>query len=524
MDKRSIPFAALMGLVLLATGCATGRSGASSTPAAPESQKPSEPAIAPIVPASVFTDNMVLQRDKEVPVWGTGQPGRTVRVSFAGRQAEAVADGDGRWRVVFDPLQTSTEPRVMTIEYVPAPAEHPALSLGNVLVGEVWFCSGQSNMELGLIGAAGGKEETQQPEDPNIRLFLINKRSSPFPLARWGGPWRRCDAQGRRRGSWNGFSAVAYYFAKKLNRDLNVPVGVIQSAFGGAAIEPFIPFEELKTKPSLERFYNEVTKADAEYREALKTDPKARHPFAKMVEYNHLKAATLYNAMVHPVAPMALRGFLWYQGESNMGQRDYAEKQTALIAGWRRVFGQPDLSFYAVQIAPWGGYGGDSLPRFWEQQVEATSAPVTGLALTIDLGDVQDIHPVHKKEVGERLALLALAKTYQQQNIVYSGPVYKTMQVVKHQAVITFDFAAGGLSVPKGQELAWFTVAGADGTFYPAQAVIRGTAVIVTSDQVAKPVAVRYAWNGRAAAGGDMPAPNLYNKQGLPARPFRTDE
>ncbi|MBN2353842.1 MAG: sialate O-acetylesterase [Spirochaetales bacterium] len=479
---------------------------------------------AAIAPAGIFTDNMVLQREKKVPVWGTAQADRIVTVTFAGRTKRAKVDTEGNWKVVLDPLKASAEPHALVIDYVPSDHDSAKVTISNVLIGEVWLCSGQSNMALSVKNSLGGQGELNLPENPLIRLFLVNEKTSPFRHNKTpGGPWRLCNEEGLTTGGWSGFSAVGYYFAKKLSHDLNVPVGVIQAAYGGAGIEPFIPLEGLKENIALNFYYQRVIKANARYAEALQTDPEARHPLQGVGSANHLDVTTAYNAMIYPLAPFAVRGFLWYQGESNMGQTDYAKKQKALISSWRRAFGQNDLAFYYVQIPPYG-YGGDTtLPRFWEQQYSCLDVPGTGLAVTADLGDLKDIHPKRKREVGERLELIALAKTYKKR-VAYSGPVYKSLKVAKNEAILSFDFAAKGLTVPDGQELSWFTIAGEDREFHPAKAVIRGATVVVTSDDVEKPAAVRYAWTTKAAAADDTPAPNLYNEEGLPARPFRTDK
>jgi sialate O-acetylesterase len=300
-----------------------------------------------------------------------------------------------------------------------------------------------------------------------------------------------------------------------------VPIGIIQSAFGGSNIHPWIPAEELRSTPILKRYYDEWEKANKTYEEAFKSDKNATHPFDGILEYNRLKPVTLYNAMVAPVVPYALAGILWYQGESDIGQgMMYADKMKALIAGWRRVFNQPGLPFYYVELPPWN-YGNEKmLPAMWEAQESCLSIPNTGMAVAVDVGDAKDIHPTRKKEVGERLALMALANIYGKTEIESSGPVFKDMKIDKDKAVVSFDHANKGLMTKDGKPLEWFTIAGADGVFVAADAKIAGNTVVVSSGKVKEPVAVRYAWSGMAT----NPDPNLYNKEGLPARPFRTDK
>ncbi len=312
--------------------------------------------IAEIKPAPLFTNNMVLQQEKKAPVWGKGEPGLTVEVSFAGQKKEAAVGPDGSWRLILDPMEASAEGRDMVIRYDADPGS--AITLENVLVGEVWLCSGQSNMEMGMSAIADRGRELRDTRYPEIRLFLISKNASPFPAEELPSIWLESTRENLVSGGWMGFSAVAFTFGRKLYTELKVSIGLIQSAYGGSAAYPWVPPEELESTP------------------VLAANARA------------LKAATLYNAMVYPLVPFAMRGVLWYQGEADVDNpAAYPETMKALISGWRRVFEQQDLPFYSVELAHWN-YGSEgSLPRMWEAQEECLSIENTGMITTVDVGD-----------------------------------------------------------------------------------------------------------------------------------------
>ncbi|MBN2532777.1 MAG: sialate O-acetylesterase [Spirochaetales bacterium] len=473
--------------------------------------------------ASVFTTNMVIQREKQVPVWGNAQPGKTIKVTFAGQEKTAPADKNGSWMVYLDPMEASFDSREMTMDYLLTgkdeiqAGEDFSITLRNILVGEIWFCSGQSNMEMGMSAIYDRKNELKDVTYPEIRLSLIAKDAKPFPAEKISFYWEESSREAMTTGGWYGFSAVAFTFGRKLFHELKVPVGLIQSAYGGSPVHPWVPPEELKSFPVFTRQYAMLEKANRTYAEEKKKNKEAKHPFEGMYDYSQLKPATLYNAMVFPVVPFAIRGVLWYQGESNIGDGTlYTEKMNALITGWRRIFAQGDFPFYFVQLPPYN-YGNDALlPKMWEAQEACLSIPQTGMVTGIDTGDLIDIHPKQKRTIGERLALLAMVKTYGRNDIVYSGPVYKEMHIDGSTAVISFTHAGSGLVSGDGKPLAEFTIAGADMKFVPASASISGNTVLVKSEDIPAPVAVRFAWRGSAK-------PNLFNKEGFPAWPFRTD-
>jgi sialate O-acetylesterase len=450
---------------------------------------------AEVVLPRVIGSDMVLQRGKPLPIWGTAAAGEQVSVRFGKQNKTTTTDASGNWKVMLDPLVASDKPEVMLIQGT------NSILLKNILVGEVWLCSGQSNMAYEMrknskvrkpdsLDKNSPVDELDRPANPNIRIFWAdhkNLKTTGNYLARWNMA---------QDSALRSFSAAAYFFAKKLNEELHVPVGVICSAKSGSAIEPWTP-EDAYTSVSYFK------------REGI--SPK--------------KDGKFYHTMIEPLAPFAISGFLWYQGEANMQEGiAYTYKMEAMINGWRSLWGDPKLPFYYVQIVPFTystldpktKIPTDKLPEFWEAQTLALNIPNTGMIETTDLNDnVKNLHPSFKWEIGKRLANLALAKTYGKK-IVYSGPMYKQMKVSGNKIVLEFTETGSGLVNKDGKPLNWFSIAGADGKFVTADAVIAGNKVIVSSPQVNAPTAVRFAWDETAQ-------PNLFNKEGLPAAPFRTD-
>jgi sialate O-acetylesterase len=448
--------------------------------------------------------NMVLQRGVPVPIWGRAAPGETVTVRFAGQDKRIEADAGGHWQVTLDALPASADPREMTV------AGANVIRLANILVGEVWLCSGQSNMEY-ATGAAKPwappatasdpqlAEELKTQVFPTLRLFLVEKQREPPDVVTTG--WHEAAGDARAQ-----FSAVGYCFARRLQQELNVPVGMIESAWGGSRIEEWTPagaYAGLKT----------VFAGGGEA--SFETE-------AVWIGRN-------YEPMVQPLAPFALRGVLWYQGESNLiayndGLR-YADKMRVLVDAWRAAWHQPDLPFYCVQIAPFLysqrqdrlAHAPDELPKLWEAQAAALRIPHTGMVATTDLvDDVSNIHPGRKRIVAARLAALALSTTYGRKGLAWQGPSLARLEIRDAEAIVHFANADGGLASRDGSPLTDFEIAGADGRFVPAAAVIRGDTVVVSSPPVPAPVAVRFGWREDAR-------PNLMNHAGLPAYPFRTD-
>lgn len=456
--------------------------------------------------ASIFGDSMVLQRDLPVPVWGTAAAGEKVTVTF-GDQSKSVEAGDsGRWQVKLDALKASAEGRTLSVK------GSNAVELKDVLVGEVWICSGQSNMEWTVTNSLNPKEEVAAADHPLIRLFNVpGHLTSPVALDTCPGNWQICQP-----GTVGGFSAVGYFFGRRLQNELKVPVGLVGSNWGGTRIEPWTTPAGFRSVPELKAIADQVDAYAADTK-VVNTSPSA-----------------IYNAMVHPLAPFAMRGAIWYQGESNGGEGEsYYHKTQALVNGWRELF-NPDLAFYWVQLADFqksteDPAGGDGWAKLREAQRKSLTIKHTGMAVIIDVGQANDIHPRNKQDVGSRLAQWALHQTYGKKDLVPCGPLFKSHKVEGSAIRLSFDHVGSGLMVGKkvGLEptaaapdgkLARFAIAGEDKKWHWADATIDGETVVVKSSEVANPVAVRYAFSMNPAGA------NLYNKESIPASPFRTDD
>ncbi len=476
----------------------------------------------------VISSNMVLQRGVEIPVWGWADADEPITVELAGKSVQITADKSGKWLVKL-PAMDAGGPHAMTV------TGKNKLTIENILVGEVWVCSGQSNMEWPVQRANNAQEEIAAAQYPNIRLFHVPKVPLGVSQDDVESAWNACTPQ-----SIINFSAVAYFFGRDLHKDLIVPVGLIETAWGGTRIEPWTPPEGFRavSVPAVSSIATDVESSQSTYnkaaaavvelyakwlplaQQAAAANQRVPAPPAWPVDplANPGAPTSLYNGMVHGLVPFAIRGAIWYQGESNNGEGNlYHHKMNALIAGWRSKWGQGDFPFLYVQLAPFR-YGDNPtfLPEIWEAQADTLKLPNTGMAFITDIGNATDIHPTNKQDVGKRLALWALAKTYGKNDLVYSGPLYKSMAVEGAKIRITFDHTGSGLASRDGKPLSWFTIAGEDGQFVEAQAEIDGATVVVSSEKVAAPKAVRFGWNQEAE-------PNLMNKEGLPASPFRTD-
>lgn len=483
----------------------------------------------------VFSSHMVLQRDMPLPIWGWAAPGEEVTVRLASSSVRATADAHGEWKATLPPMKAGGP-------YALTATGRSTVTLDDVLVGEVWLCSGQSNMEMGIRNCLDADQEIAAADFPRIRLLMVPNRWTPLPMDDMEATWKVCTPTTVAEGGWGGFSGAAYYFGRELHRRLGVPVGLVDATWGGTVIQTWTPPEGFASVPALSADYQRVLLADprapihrrqvektlaatekwvADARKALAAGVPSPEmptfPADLLAPHDVQNATALYNGMIRPLCPFAIRGAIWYQGESNLGEgRTYTERMKALVGGWRKVWDQGDFPFYYVQIAPFN-YGGNPQvePEFWEAQSAAQAIPGTGMAVINDVGDLADIHPRDKQTVGRRLALLALDKTYHVPGVVSSGPTPRAARPEGDRLRIEFDNAAGGLASRDGKPLTWFEIIDAEkGGFVKADARIDGDAVVLSAPGVERPVAVRYAWSMLAE-------PNLANGAGLPASAFR---
>jgi len=484
---------------------------------------------------TLFSDHMVLQRNQPVPVWGWAEPGAEVEVGFKGRNYAARADAEGRWEVRMGPFEADSTPQVLVVRLRDGSAAH---SISNVLVGEVWLCSGQSNMAWPLRGTDNGRAVSALADHPEIRLFEVAFRSSPVPDEDVPGQWTPCTPESAAT-----FPATAFYFARQLREQLGVPIGLLGSYKGGSPAMPWAPLETLRGHPEFERPVRRVESTTVEELEAAYTAAHARWaqrreeqpdedpPLREPVHWsrNDRFPTGLYNAMIAPLVPYAIAGVIWYQGETdtNHGSDVYRTLFDALIRGWRKAWGREDLPFLYVQLANYRKRSAEPEFTTWdilrEAQRNTLELPHTAMAVAIDIGS-EGIHPGNKKDVGERLALAARHVVYGH-DIVHSGPQFREMKVERNRVYLDFDHVGSGLvlmpppterdgSTP--ERALGFAVAGDDQVFHWAEAMVEQDRVAVWSDAVKRPIAVRYGW-------GINPAVNLYNREGLPAIPFRTD-
>ena len=490
----------------------------------------------------IFSDRMVLQRDQKVPVWGWADEGEKVTVEFAGQKAETTAKG-GKWSVALTPLKGTSTGAKFTV------SGKNKVEFNDVVVGEVWFCSGQSNMEWAVSQSKNAQQEIAAANNPRIRHFKVPHVTATEPQTevKTSGGWQLTSPQ-----TVGSFSAVGYFFARDIQKELDVPIGLIGCNWGGTRIEPWTPpigFQSVPAlkadfadklasfpartpqviletqaaldadgKPILDKAGKATTKPVLDDKGKQKQRPVLDKDGKQVVNVSSSSPLSIYNAMVHPLIPYAIKGALWYQGESNNGEGMlYFEKKKALIGGWRALWKQGDFPFLFVQLAPYRYNSPEKLPGIWEAQTATLSIPNTGMAVTTDVTTVRDIHPPDKQTVGHRLALWALAKTYNKPVTSYASPLFDTLKVEGNKATVSFKNTEGGLKSLNGQPLTWFTLAGEDKKFVEAKAQIVGNTVTVSAEGVAKPAAVRFGWH-------ELAEPNLANAAGLPASPFRTDK
>lgn len=499
----------------------------SSTPPSGGGVVPQAPVKKMPLIASVFTSNMVLQREHRDPVWGWAPPHQEVTVSFAGQTKKTIADAAGKWMVKLNPMQANATGAAMDVV---AGSRH--LVLSNILVGDVWLCAGQSNMEYPMYGWTPGADTAKfikNADHPTLRLLTIpNQLAATARRNLSAAAWQVCTPQTVRS-----FSAVAYFFGNDLRKKLGVPIGLIADDWGGTPIQPWMPrlayqgpqfqwdMNQINTadrafKKSQKLYDNWVRRAEKAQAAGMPLPPRPARPKNVLVS-NPEHQMVIFNAMVNPLIPYRLRGIVWYQGESNCYPDAplYFIRLRALIDSWRKLWHQGNIPFGIVQIAPYAGYGNNLYePDVWrgEEKVAAT-VPDTGIVGTMDVGLLNNIHPFNKQAVGHRLALWALARVYGRKGINFSGPIFKSINIAGSSAIIHFHYTDGGLATRNGKALNDFEIAGPNHKYMPARARIVDNSIVVHTHSILHPVAVRFAWSDRAQ-------PNLMNKAGLPALPF----
>lgn len=480
-----------------------------------------------VTPAALFQSGAVLQQGKPVPVWGTADAGEQVTVSFAGQTVTTEADASGNWSVTLGALPVSAEGAELTI------SGNNTVVLEDVVVGEVWLASGQSNMGWTVRSSKDFALERVAANYPLIREFNVRRKVSEEPLHTAGGDWRAASPE-----TIGSFSAVAYFFARDLHQILGVPVGIINSSWGGTRVEAWMTpesaaeehgdaFAEIHRRwgQTLEDYPEARAKHEAAVaewearREAAREAGErftARRPRDPWGPGHPATPSGLYNGMIAPLVPYALSGFIWYQGESNAGRAsEYRDLFGAMITGWREQFAQGDLPFYWVQLANYQSPTSTNWAFLREAQTQTLALPATGQAISIDIGDVTDIHPRNKQDVGRRLARLALNRVYDVE-VVDSGPVFERAEREGDGFRVYFTEVHRGLRYPSGV-VAGFELAGEDQVFHSAEATVENNTVLVVSESVPDPVAVRYAWRNAPEAG-------LFDAEDLPAVPFRSDD
>lgn len=474
-------------------------------------------------------DNMVLQQNAVVNLWGWASPNEkiSIQTDWQSLPIEIIADTEGNWKTAVTTPEGSTKTYSIVLQ------GKNKITLHNILIGEVWVCSGQSNMFFPVgreektwkTGVKNYEEEIEKANYPEIRLFTVALDASPKPLNNVKGSWKECNPN-----TIAAFSAVGYFFGKNLYENLHIPIGLISSSWGGTKAEAWTSQQVLESNPDFLPILERNAAKEKEYNVALETyystsrkqklETNKDSELAKIVlkkptkESVNKEPCVLYNAMLYPLVNYSIKGVVWYQGESN-SERAYQYRTLfpAMVKNWRDDWKQGDFPFYYVQIAPHQSQNAE----IRESQLMALKTiNNTGMVVTTDVGDPKNIHPIDKQTVGKRLAVLARAKTYGETSLTYSGPIYNHMKIEGARIRIYFDYADAGL-VQRGEKVTEFEIAGEDKLFYPAVAVIKGKTIVVSSTKVNKPVAVRFAWRA-------IPDPNLFNKENLPASPFRTDD
>lgn len=503
-------------------------------------------AVADVSLPAIFSDNLVLQQGKPVTIWGFAAADEDVTVRFAGQTQVTRADLDGKWRISLDPMTANAQPQELSV------SGKNTVTLKNLLIGEVWVCSGQSNMQWTVSQSGNAEQEIAGANAPQIRMFTVERATGMTPATDVKGSWKESNPA-----NVGNFSAVAYFYGRHLHQVLKVPVGLINTSWGGTRVEAWTSRESLEERPCAAQMLSdwdgirqswdptaeaakfaasktawqaEAKKISAENAK-LPADQKKKAPQAPRPPDDPNKTphhpAVLFNAMVAPLIPYSIQGAIWYQGESNQKRAfQYQELLPNMINDWRTRWNDP-FSFYIVQLASFGNgqpiTKEAGIPDTWAELQEAQyltsiTLPKVGLAVTNDIGEEKNIHPKNKQEVGRRLALWALAKDYGRADTVFSGPMFKNAMIEGSQVRIQFDHTGGGLKTRDGGELKHFQIVGEDKKWVWAQAKIENNEVLVSSPEVPNPVGVRYAWAAWPEGA------NLINAEGLPAGCFRTDE
>jgi sialate O-acetylesterase len=482
---------------------------------------------------SIFADNMILQREASIPFWGTALPGQRIVVTLNNQTQQATADNDGKWSLRLSPVSAGGPYSVTIIT-------KDTIVLKNILIGDVWIASGQSNMEMPIApnkyfsGIKNYEEEISNANDSLLRIFSVDKNSVvEQPQSEMTGQWLEANPTNAGK-----FSAVSYFFGKNIRKSLNIPIGIIHTSWGASPAQAWTSAKVLSADPDFQKLVNDWKKLDNEYQAKVlaykKDSADAAKPFSvgdtsflkkqvKAPEYPVLlqkRPSSLYNGMLFPLIPYAIKGVIWYQGEGNESDPKLYEKLfPAMITNWIGDWGQGDFPFLFVQLAGYKKRQTEPSEEGWarlrEAQTKALKLPNTGMVTAVDIGEENDVHPKNKQEVGYRLAQCALAEVYGK-NTRYSGPIFDKMRITKNKMYLSFRHADGGLMIQNSDTLKGFGICGPDKKFVWANAVIKGKQVILSNPGINNPIAVRYNW-------ANNPVGNLYNKAGLPAMPFRTD-
>lgn len=464
---------------------------------------------------AIFCDHMVLQQKSNVNFWGTADPNETITISntWSKKTATITADNNGKWKIEIATSKASFKEQTITIK------GNNTIQINHVLLGEVWFTSGQSNMEWPMRKVKDAKKELSEASYPNIKLFNITKKIANSPQEDFpkNCKWLPCDSLSVKE-----FSAMSYYFARDLHKNLNVPIGIITASWGGTGAECWTPEEENRSYPLLKNLYSRWENWDANkvkdsisFAEAKANNTKMEEPQSLyMTSRPHRRPSVLYNGMVAPLIPYTIKGIAWYQGTSNREwANEYFEQMSALISGWRKNWNNPELPFYFLQLTPYKYSDSNLASIIRENQQKTLQIPNTAMCPTMDIGDLNDLHYPYKLPFGSRLANIALANSYSKK-IAFCGPLFSNYAIENDKVLIDFTYNSK-LNI-KGTILNDIFIAGNDRKFIKAEAYIENNKLIVLSSSVKEPVAVRYAWNSTDKA-------NLFNGDNLPASPFRTD-